>query len=131
MRRAVAQLRFVQHHTGEERAQRKGDVKQFHSAESDTERKGQHRQGKQFTRAGGCATREDPRYQAAAHHHHNGDKGDHFADGDTHIQRQRGKADVVFFHHPGDGRQQDQRQDHHQIFNNQPADGDLPTLAVY
>lgn len=35
-----------------------------------------------------------------------------------------------FFHHAGNGGQQDQRQYHHQIFDNQPADGDLPALAI-
>ncbi|MNU81360.1 hypothetical protein D3C71_710180 [compost metagenome] len=127
----MAQLGFVQHHTCEERTQRKGDVKQLDGTEGDTERQGQHRQRKQFARAGSGAAGEDPRHQTAAHQHHNGDKGDHFADGNAHIQRQRGKADVILFNHTGDGRQQNQRQDHHQIFNNQPADGDLPTLAVY
>ncbi|MDI5424902.1 hypothetical protein MJM99_33545, partial [Salmonella enterica subsp. enterica serovar Kentucky] len=40
-----------------------------------------------------------------------------------HIDRQRGYADIAFFHHAGNGGQQDQRQHHHQIFDNQPADG--------
>ena len=34
--RAVAQFRFIQYHPGKERAQREGDIKQFHRAESDT-----------------------------------------------------------------------------------------------
>lgn len=40
------------------------------------------------------------------------------------------EADVAFLRHTGNRRQQDQRQDHHQVFHNQPADGDLPALAV-
>ena len=131
MRRAVAQLGLVQHHPGEERAQGKGDVKQLYGTKSDTQRQRQHGEGKQLARAGCSAAGHDPRYQTAAHQHHDGDKRHHLTDGDAHIQRQRGKADVVFFHHPGDGWQQHQRQDHHQVFNNQPAYRDLPALAVY
>ena len=130
MRRTMAQFGFVQHHPGEERAQRERDVKQFYRAEGDAQRQRQYREREQFARAGGGAAREDPRHQAAANQHHNGDKRHHFSDGYRHIDGQRGETDIFFFHHSGDGRQQDQRQDHHQIFNDQPADGDLPPLTI-
>ena len=128
---AVAQLGFVQHHPGKERAQREGDIKQLNGAKGDTERQRQHGEGKQLAGSGRRAAGHDPRHQTATHQHHDGDKRHHLPDGDAHIQRQRGEADIVFFHHAGDGGQQHQRQDHHQIFHNQPAYRDLPALAVY
>ena len=130
VRRTVAQLGFVQHHPGEERAQCKGDVEQFNGTKGNPQRQGKDRQGKQLTGAGGRAAGQDPRHQTAAHQHHNGDKRHHFPDGDAHVQRQCRKADALFFHHTGDGRQQHQRQHHHQVFHNQPAYRDLSALAV-
>ena len=131
MRGTVAQLGLVQHHPGEERAQRKGDVKQLDGAKGNAQRQRKDRKREQFTRARGGAAGHDPRHQTAAHQHHDGDKRHNLTDGNAHIQRQRGEADILFFHHPGNGRQQYQRQHHHQIFNNQPAYRDLPALAVY
>ena len=106
---AMAQFRLVKHHTGEERAERKGDVEQFNGAKGDTERQRQHSQRKQLPRTGRCAARQDPRHNATANQHHQGDKRHHFADCDTHIQRQRCQADVAFFKHSCDSRQQYQR----------------------
>lgn len=127
---AVAELGFVKHHAGKEGAEGKRDIKQLHGAEGDAQRQGQHRQSEQLARAGGGAARHDPRHQPAADQHHNGDKGHHFANGDPEVEGQGREADVAFLRHTGNRRQQDQRQDHHRVFHNQPADGDLPALAV-
>ena len=115
---AVAQLGFVKHHTGEEGAKGEGDIKQLHGAEGDAQRQGQHRQGEQFARASGGTARHDPWHQPTANQHHDGDKGHHFANGDPEVESQRGEADVAFLRHAGNRRQQDQRQDHHQVLYN-------------
>ncbi len=128
---AVAQLGFVQHHSGEERTQRKGDIEQLYGTKGDTQRQRQHGKGKQFAGTGRGTAGHDPRYQTAADQHHDGNKCHNLTDSDAHIQRQRGEANVVFFHHSGDSGQQNQRQHHHQVFYNQPANRDLPALAVY
>ena len=127
---AVAQLGFIKHHAGKEGAEGEGDIKQLHGAEGDAQRQGQYRQGEQLARAGGRAARHDPRHQPTADQHHDGDKGHHFANGDPEVEGEGSEADVAFLRHTGHCRQQDQRQDHHQVFHNQPADGDLPALTV-
>lgn len=130
MRRAVAQFGLVQHHAGEESAQREGDVEQLHRAVGDAERQRQYRQGEQLARAGAGGFGQDPRHQAAADHDHQRDKGDDLTDGQCQLHQQLAAAGVVVAQHVAEGRQQYQRQHHRQIFDDQPADGDLPALAV-
>ncbi|MNG85614.1 hypothetical protein D3C79_443770 [compost metagenome] len=127
---AVAQLRLVQHHAGEERPQSEGNVEQLHGAIGNAERQCQHRQGKQLAGTGAGGFCQDPRHQAAADHNHQRDKGDDFADGDGQLHQQLAAAGVVIAHHVAEGRQQHQCQHHRQVFHDQPADGDLPALTV-
>ena len=55
----------LEHHAGEEGAEREGHAEQLGRAIGDAERDGQHRQAEQFARAGGADALQHPRDQRA------------------------------------------------------------------
>ena len=129
MRRSVAQFGFVQHHPGEERAKGKGDVKELHRTKGNPQRQRKDGKGEQFTRAGALrdmihGTRRRPTSIMMAIN------ATTFPMVMLISSASEAKPRVSF---PSFRRrqEQDQRQHHYQIFNNQPADCDLSALAVY
>ena len=130
MRGAVAQLGLVQHHPGEERAQRKGDVKQLDGAKGNAQRQ-RRTESVNSSREPVAALRD------MIHGTRRRPTSIMMAINATTLPMvmlisSASEAKPIFsFHHPGDGGQQNQRQHHYQIFNNQPAYRDLPALAVY
>ena len=128
---AVAQLGAVHDDAGEEGAEREGDAEQLDRAEGDAKGAGQYRQGEQLARAGAGGVGQQPGDEAAAHHHHQRHEQAHLAEGPAQIQRYALPAHGLLAEPDvGDDGQHHQRQHHHQILDDEPADGDAPLQGL-
>ncbi|MCY1287514.1 hypothetical protein D9M68_439840 [compost metagenome] len=131
LRRLVAEFGFVEDHPGEERAEGEGHAEQHRRAIGDAEGDGQHGEGEQFARAGGGDPLQRPGHDAAAAEDHQRDEGGDLAQGQQQRQQQAGVAAVgLAAQRAGQRRQQHQGEDHRQVLDDQPADGDAPALGV-
>ena len=70
VRRAVAELRFAQHHAGEERTERVRHAEQLRRAPRDADRRGHHAQREQLARPGARDLPQQPREQAPPDQQH-------------------------------------------------------------
>ncbi|MNZ75809.1 hypothetical protein D3C78_942960 [compost metagenome] len=131
LRRLMAEFRFVEDHPGEERAEGEGHAEQHRRAVGDAEGDGQHGEGEQLARAGRGDALQHPGHQAAAAEDHQRDEGGDLAQGQQQRQQQAAVAAVgLAAQRAGQRRQQHQGEDHRQVLDDQPADGDAPALGI-
>ena len=145
--RLVAERRFREDHAGEEGAERERHPEQLGRAEGDAERDGEHREPEQLARARMGHVVQHPGDEAPADDQHDADERSHLDEG----QRQRDPhavrvdpADETGRGHrivgsrgigtaaedAGQGRQQNQREDHGEVLDDQPPHRDAPLLAL-
>ncbi|MNX87635.1 hypothetical protein D3C86_1195670 [compost metagenome] len=127
----VAEVGAVHHYPGEEGAEGEGDPEQLDRPEGDTQGAGEHGQGKEFARAGGGGAGQHPGDEAAAPYGHQCDEGGHLGQGEAqipeHMGQGQGLASSLQVRQYGE---QHQGQHHHQILDDEPADGDAPLLGI-
>src|SRR5207342_2405733 len=121
----VRELRFAQHHAGEERPQREGHAEQLRRAERDPHREGHHRQREEFARAGLRHPPQQARQELAPDDQHQREERADLQQGDPerepHVARGRRTTRAE---RARDRRQQHEHQHHREVFDDQPADGD-------
>ena len=132
-------------HAGKERAEREADAEEIGRAGGDAERDREHREAEELAAAGMGGEVQHHRDQPAADDEHEADEGrelDH-RDGDDAAEadvaagealdegdegigvRRDGAAREL-----GEGRDQDEREDHRDVLDDHPADGDAAAVAV-
>ena len=127
---------LAQDHAGEEGAQRERYAEQLGRAVGDAQGHGEDGQGEQLARAGARDLPQDPGHDPLADHQHEDQEQGDLGQGERQRQarlpppacpaRPRGSPPE----HAGQRRQEDQRQDHGQVLDDQPADGDPARRAV-
>jgi hypothetical protein len=143
IRRALAERRFAQDHAGKECAQRERDAEQLGRPEGYRQRDRQHAEPEQFPRTRVRDVVQDPRDEAPTDHEHQADEDGHLDDGQ---QQQTGQAQVeaelvcdrirnagavADALQVGQRGEQDQRQHHRQVFDDQPSDRDPAALGFH
>ena len=128
IRGLLAERAFAQDHAGEEGAKGEGDAEKLGGAEGDTERDGKDAEAEEFARAGVCDVVQDPRDEAAADEQHDGEESETLSSVMPRVRRispLTGWPVVPSGTRSGAraGRS-DQRQHHHEVFDDQPAYGD-------
>ena len=140
LRRARTERRFPQHHPGKERAQRQRHIEQLGRSECDAERNRQHGEPEQFARSRVRNVMQDPRDQPSSHDQHERDEQ---RDLDGRQQQDTPEPEFEVGAEQGDrcgdvpGLQirkrwnQDEREHHGQVFDDQPADGDAAASRLH
>ena len=116
----------------------KRDAEQLGRAEGDAERDGEHAEAEQFARAGVRDIVQHPRDEPAADDQHERDEGDDLASSvdarecrGISCRLTGGRRGAIGASSPAaEGRKSNQRQHHHEILDDQPADGDAPLLGL-
>ncbi len=128
--RLVAQLRLAQHHAGEEGAEREGDTEELGRAIGDAERDRQDAERKHLARSCPRHLTQHPGHHARTDQQRDRDERRHLGqrEAEGHDQslaaRRMRISDHLAPERFGERRQQHQDQDHGQILDDQPADGD-------
>ncbi len=125
--------RLAQDHAGEEGAERERHVEQRAGAEGDAERDREHGQAEQLARARVRHAVQHPGNDPLADHQHDRDEGRHLAERRAATGSASAPAPAPRScpcRMPGQRRQQHQRQDHHEVLDDQPADGDAAALGL-
>jgi hypothetical protein len=132
----VTELGFAHHHAGEERAQGEGDIEQRCRGIGHPDRRGNHAEGKELARAGARDQPENARQYAPADDEHQRHEGRDLAEGNGESGQQTacrrgGRTGVALAaERLGQRRQQHQHQQHHDVLDDEPADGDTPVDGV-
>ncbi len=132
LRRPLAQLALGQDHPGEEGAERERDAEQHRGAEGEAQRYGEHGQPEQLARAGVGHPVQQPGHDLAPDDQHEGDEGGDLGQGDAErLQPGHHAARGFTGQRPGQRGQQHQGQDHGQVLDDQPADGDAALVGLH
>ena len=128
----LAELRFAQHHAGEEGAERERDAEQLGRRVGDAERDRQNGEAEQLAAAGMGDVMQDRRDELLADDQHDGDEKAELGEQERDREHDLGELGrcLHLAKQGGQTGQQHEHQHHGDVLHDQPADGDPPALGL-